>query len=207
LIKNMANLNAREFKNKLIRGERDFRKTAIPNNTDLTPYIQEINEGISLIYSANNCFDFRGSKLKYLQAPGIRLPHADFSHAILEGSNLEGAFLFKSFMHETYISKANLSDCDLRESHFVYADCIGTDFSRAILNDSNLRGIVLNRANLSQANLSGTDLRQADFRKVLGLDSVIGLNEAIINDVIVTAKEKKLIERARNQVKYDVRRS
>tara|TARA_Y100000034_G_C6771149_1_gene344037 strand:+ start:134 stop:565 length:432 start_codon:yes stop_codon:yes gene_type:complete len=132
-----TNLSGDEFIEKILAGERDFKRIMLPEGCDLTK-----NESYStLTRPLEGRIELVGSTLAGIQAPEIYLSNANLSHVDLSHSDLHGANLRGANLSCSLLTGANLSNADL---------------SGANLSDTYLR-----RANLSDAILDGSNLHDA----------------------------------------------
>ena len=173
-------IKGNELVKKILAGERDFNRIALPDGTDLTEYIPELND-----YLGNSDLEplsLINSSLIRIFVPAIYIPHIRLSGADLSKANLNGANLIG----------ANLN---------------GANLSGAILYKTDIIGAKLNGANLDGAEMSGTALYGTDIRGVKKLEKACNLEWALIRDTIVNEVEEAILERVRvNFQLYDLRK-
>ncbi|MFA5856868.1 MAG: pentapeptide repeat-containing protein [Candidatus Pacearchaeota archaeon] len=200
----MKKLKPKEFVSKVLGGERYFEGISLMN-INLIEFIPELNN-----YLKNTNLDkvpmyFSNSNLKGLLAPGIYLPGSDFSNSKMNSVDFSDAILINSELDNSNLSNANFYCADLSKSHIAGSIINGACFNRANLTRVCFGYSSLNKSSFNNADLTEADLRGTDLRQVTGLDSVKGLEETIMNNLILTKKEFDIIQHARNKMKYDIR--
>ncbi len=174
----LKNMKGTEFVKKILKGERDFSGIKLERGFNLSGYdgFAEMNDYLKNQDLSQNPVQINDSDFSYVKANGIYLPLTQGVRANLNRANL---------------NRANLNRANLNRANLYGANLYG----------ANLDGANLNRANLSRANLDG-----ANLNRVMNLERAIYLEYAHFLNTIVTEKEKKIIEKARESIKlFDVR--
>jgi uncharacterized protein YjbI with pentapeptide repeats len=158
-------LTAEDFMRKILEGERDFRKSHIPN-PDLTAdaelygklqtYLRDRYDELK-----KNPIYLCDSILVGLKASEIFLPYVIGIGANLENANLRNANLEYADLRNVNLLNANLWYANLLNANLWYADLLNADLEYANLRNANLLNADLRNAILWCANLENANLENA----------------------------------------------
>jgi uncharacterized protein YjbI with pentapeptide repeats len=219
----LTQITPAEFVKKFMSGERDFSNTRMEGNLARENGFAELNTHVTSIQNdlRDNPILCNGVDWSGLQAPGFV-----FMSAKMAGANLSGADLSGADLRRGDYSGANFKGATLRwtvlnngrymEADFSDADCQGAEFyeanfSKAKFQNVNFAGAYTLRANFGEADFTNSKLIRADFyrsdlRGAIGLETVSDLGTCHFKNTVVTARERDIIEAARNAVPlFDLR--
>lgn len=169
----MVEMSVPEFVNKIVvDNEGDFRGIELPEGTDLTFRIPELNGAFQYCKSLRGGVDLSDAVLRGLKAPGLCINAPNFSNTDLRDANLTNARL----------PRANLSNANLSN-----ASLYNVDLYQAILNGARVKGANAYGANFSAADLSG----------LAGLESLSWVGQVIMVGTILTEEQAEVIQKLR----------
>jgi|GEM_PF-6695367 len=84
-------INAKELKEKILAGERDFKSIALPEGADLSRLVPELNDYLKQQDLATCPLKFSGAKLIRVILPRIYLPYVIMSGADMSGADIRKA--------------------------------------------------------------------------------------------------------------------
>lgn len=217
-------LTAHELISQIIAGERDFSATRIPAAAG---HLDE-DEAYSQLLAYLREQDLRSSPVNAERADwrGLKAQRLFMQWAKLAGADLRGADLRGSDLRRSDFTSATFQGADLSEAELTHARFIDADLSTAILRNADLYEANLTQSNLQEADLSGAlllrlslersdmtaatltgaQLYRVDLRNAIGLDKVRDLARARLHRVIVTQRERDIIQAAlRDLPLFDLR--
>lgn len=159
-----ANFSGADLSGASLRGVTAFTNVLDPNIAEAPKFV-----GANL----------RGARI------AARLDGADFRNADLTRAVVGpqapswGSYQPRTVLNGCNFSGARLKGADLSKTVMQFSNFSGADLSGANLSSSDLSDADLTGANLTGANISKTDFDGARMKGVIGLESAIGLNEAI----------------------------
>ena len=211
-----THMSREEFAKKIVAGERNFRRIHLPNQTDLSAFIPDLNKYLVEQNLEKDKIDFSKSELIEIIAPAIYIPFSNMFRAYMYGANMSGAYMYRANMHRANMSgadmhRANMSGADMSEANMYGADMsraymYGANMSGAYMYRANMSGADMHRANMSGANMSGANMSGADMSganmsgadiRSVNLERVMGLKDVIFKNTLVTKEEKEIILKAR----------
>lgn len=189
-------ITGEELVRKILSGERDFRRIKLPPKTNLSAVenYKEMNEYLKKISRKEhkrNCLNLRNACLKGLKAPEIWVPHAEFSYANLFNADFSNSHLSRANFAYAIFSSATLWSANLSQVDFFTSD---------------LSNSCLSYANLYKTNMARSILHKTDFRGAEKLEEITNLDYAIISEIIVSPKEKEIIEEILKRKEYFILR-
>lgn len=135
-----------------------------------------------------------------------KIEEVDISHSIFERASFRKSIIKKSSFHKVDFSDANFERAIFQCSYIKHAS-----FEAVKLNDADFSNNEIELVDFSKADMRGTDLRgtklwacffyRTDLRGVKNLESVRGIDTCLFLDVILTEKEKSIIEKKTNKRK------
>ncbi len=190
-------ISGERFCKEIISGRRDFRGMYMPDDSDISSHVEELNDYIASLDPEDlrrEPIDISGSHIRGIIASGLHIPYLRAADAYLEASSFQGS--------------------DFRNSEMSHSDFCGSDFNGSYLEGSrlsfsnlsncNLSSSSSERADLSFSQLFGSDLSgmsadrakfiYSDMRSVNGMENVSGLGSAIYDKTTVDSDEKELID-------------
>ncbi|MEX2430630.1 MAG: pentapeptide repeat-containing protein, partial [Dehalococcoidia bacterium] len=208
-------LSAQEFMRKAMDGERQFQGIRLPEGqndfTQDAAALQAFNkymraQDLRTDPVIADGADWRGAHAQGLVLPYSKLPKADlrgadlreadvrrtdFTEAQLQGSDVSMATLVGA-----RLQGADLSDAVMRATDLYEAGTAGVILCRADMTGALLFRISLKDADLTDANVFMAQSYRADLRGVKGLETVKGLGTVRFHKLMVTARERELVEAA-----------
>lgn len=181
---NPASDTARALRERLGRGERDFRNMGLAL-ADLA--------GLALA----EC-DLSGANLQ-----GARLDGTELHGARLVGANLRGASLTEAFLVRADLHHADLRDANLRGANLRKAELTGADLTGADLRDAELDGASLS---LECASFDRVAVSPKTIRRLLSLILSTALDDEEARAAVARALEpvaEPIFQRQRKEPDHD----
>ena len=123
----------------------------------------------------------------------------ELTHSIFERSGIKNARLDKSSFYKVDFTDANIEKSSFREAYLKHTSFENANLSKSDFTDCELEFVDFTDAdlkgvNFKNARMKGVFFCRTDLTGLKNLDSVEGLERVLFLDVVVTKKEKDIIE-------------
>ena len=125
--------------------------------------------------------EFQRLKLRRKNPPTPEFDFAKFDGSHCVGAKFEGVSMYGARFTGANLEGADFSRMDLSGANLKHAGCKNANFSEAYL------GLVVG------ADFEGANFTETDLRNTIGLDKANGLDNLVLNQTVVTPKEKEII--------------